>query len=77
MSWSDEDDLFENQKPKKMHRKPRKHIDRLVDDPEGADDGAEYRRKRAGKRSHRQKTHKDDFWDGELPRPSIFTGATR
>ena len=65
MSWSDEDDPFENEKSKKIHRKPRKHIDRQDNDPEGADDGAGYRRKRAGKRSHRKKTHKDEFWDGD------------
>ena len=53
MSWSAEDDLFEDEKPKKIHRKPRKQFDRQVDDPEGTDDGAEYRHKRAGKRSHR------------------------
>jgi hypothetical protein len=65
MSWSAEDDLFEDEKPKKIHRKPRKQFDRQVDDPEGTDDGAEYRHKRAGKRSHRKKTHKDEFWDGD------------
>lgn len=64
MSWSDDDDLFENGKSKKMHRKPRKHFDRQDNDPEGAADDADYRRKRAGKRSHRKKTHKDEFWDG-------------
>lgn len=65
MSWSDEDDRFEieNGKSKKMHRKPRKHFDRQENDPEDAAEGAAYRRKRAGKRSHRKKTHKDDFWD--------------
>lgn len=62
MSWSDEDDLFENGKSKKIQRKPRKHFDRQESDPE--DGVADYRRKRAGKRSHRKKTHKDDFWDG-------------
>ena len=64
MSWSDEEDLFENEKQKKMHRKPRKHFDRQDGGPEDTAEGAEYRRKRAGKRSHRKKTHKDDFWEG-------------
>ena len=64
MSWTDEDDSFENVKPKKIHRKPRKPFDRTTE--EGADqDGedADYKRKRAGKRSHRKKTLKDDFWE--------------
>ncbi len=65
MSWSDEDDLFEDEKPKKVQRKPRKHFERQNGDPESEAEGAEYRRKRAGKRSHRKKTHKDDFWDGD------------
>jgi hypothetical protein len=64
MSWSDEDDLFEDGKPKKIHRKTRKHFERQDPDAENQDNGAEYRRKRAGKRSHRKKTHKDEFWDG-------------
>lgn len=65
MSWSDDEDLFEDEKSKKIHRKPRKHFDRQANDPEDATGGAEYRRKRAGKRSHRKKTHKDDFWGGD------------
>jgi hypothetical protein len=65
MSWSDDDDLFEDEKSKKIHRKPRKQFDRQDDSPADETEGAEYRRKRAGKRSHRKKTHKDDFWDSE------------
>ena len=65
MSWSDEDDLFEDGKSKKIHRKPRKHFDRQESESGDTADGAEYRRKRAGKRSHRKKTHKDDFWGGD------------
>lgn len=65
MSWSEDDDLFENEKPKKIHRKARKHFERPNDDPEEEAESAEYRRKRAGKRSHRKKTHKDEFWDGD------------
>ena len=65
MSWSDEDDPFESGKSKKIHRKPRKHFDRVDENGATVDDGdADYKRKRAGKRSHRQKTHKDDFWEG-------------
>lgn len=64
MSWSDEDDRFENEKPKKIHRKPRKHFERSNENrAEDELDDAEYRHKRAGKRSHRKKTHKDEFWD--------------
>jgi hypothetical protein len=65
MSWSDDDELFENSKSKKMNRKSRKHFDRQENGPEGTDGDADYRRKRAGKRSHRKKTHKDEFWDGD------------
>jgi hypothetical protein len=64
MSWSDEDDLFDDGKSKKIHRKPRKHFERQDAGSENEDNSAEYRRKRAGKRSHRKKTHKDEFWDG-------------
>lgn len=67
MSWSDKsdkDDLFEDEQSKKIHRKPRKRFDRQGGDPEDDADDDEYRRKRGGKRSHRKKTHKDDFWDG-------------
>jgi hypothetical protein len=65
MSWSDEDDLFEDPKSEKMHRKPRKHFERQGPDAENEDNGDEYRHKRAGKRSHRKKTHKDEFWEGD------------
>jgi hypothetical protein len=64
MSWSDEDDLFDDEKSKKIHRKPRKHFERQDSDSENEDNDAEYRHKRAGKRSHRKKNHKDEFWDG-------------
>jgi len=68
MSWSDEEDPFENGKSKKIHRKPRKLHDHADQQGlESEDDGVEYKRKRAGKRSHRQKTHKDDFWDDNRP----------
>jgi hypothetical protein len=65
MSWSDEDDLFEDGMSKKIHRKPRKHFERQDGGPEDEANGAGYRRKRAGKRSHRIKNHKDEFWDGD------------
>jgi hypothetical protein len=66
MSWSDdEDDLFENGKLKKIHRKSRKDFDCVEESrAEIEEDDAEYKRKRAGKRSHRKKTHKDEFWEG-------------
>jgi hypothetical protein len=65
MSWSDDEDLFENGKSKKIHRKPRKDLGRLEESSTAKDeDDSDYKRKRAGKRSHRKKTHKDEFWDG-------------
>ncbi len=68
MSWSDEDDRFENEKPKKIHRKPRKPFGRSEQiSSETGDEDAEYRHKRGGKRSHRKKTHKDEFWQGGDP----------
>ncbi len=65
MSWSDEDDLFENGKSKKIHRKSRKSFGRSDDGSSKIEaEDVEYRHKRAGKRSHRKKTHKDEFWQG-------------
>jgi hypothetical protein len=65
MSWSEDEDLFEQGKSKKIHRKPRKDFDRLEEgNAENDEDDSEYKRKRAGKRSHRKKTHKDEFWEG-------------
>jgi len=65
MSWSDEDDRFETAKSKKIHRKPRKHFGRSEESGlEIEEEDAEYRHKRAGKRSHRKKNHKDEFWPG-------------
>ena len=66
MSWSDDDDdLFENGKPKKIHRKSRKDFGRLEESSaENEEDDSDFKRKRAGKRSHRKKTHKDEFWEG-------------
>ena len=65
MSWPDEDDLFESDKSEKIHRKTRKHSKRSGQN--GFEDDAqddEYRHKRAGKRAHRKKTHKDEFLPG-------------
>ena len=63
MSWSDEDEAFETVKPKKPLRKSHRSFDRNDEDDDGTrEDEPDYRRKRAGKRSLRQKTLKDDFW---------------
>jgi len=65
MSWLDEDDRFEKGKSKKIHRKSRKYGGRSDESSsEIEDEDAEYRNKRTGKRSHRQKTYKDEFWPG-------------
>ena len=48
MSWSDEDDLFDDGKSKKMHRKPRKHFERQDSDSENDDNDAEYRAENSG-----------------------------
>jgi hypothetical protein len=66
MSWSDEDDSFETVKPKKPLRKPHKSFEREDEDDSGPqEEETDYKRKRAGKRSHRQKAPKDDFWEGD------------
>ena len=66
MSWTDEDDSFEDVKSKKVHRKPRKPFERMTDEEtDQNEEDPDYKRKRAGKRSHRKKTHKDDFWEGD------------
>lgn len=65
MSWSDEDDLFENEKSKKIQRKSRKQFERSYESRfENEEEGTAYRHKRAGKRSHRKKNPKDEFWPG-------------
>ena len=64
MSWLDEDSPLEDGKFKKNHRNPRKFIKHMNDD--SIENNADYRRKRAGKRSHRKKNHKDDFWEEAL-----------
>jgi len=67
MSWLDNgDDLFKNGKSDKIHRKSRKNYDRFEESSdENEGDDSEYKRKRAGKRSHRKKTHKDEYWEGD------------
>lgn len=64
MDWPDEDDLFEGRKSKKIHRKPRKS-DNRHDDNTGPDEleNGDYKRKRAGKRSHRPRISNDEFWE--------------
>ena len=60
MGWSEFDDSGMDDEPKQRRRKPRKH-------PHGRDENGEeasHRQKRSGKRFHRKKTPKDDFWQG-------------
>lgn len=66
MSWLDDDDSLADGKLKKINRKPKKRGDRHEYGIENADDDTDYKRKRAGKRSHRKKTHKDDFLQEDL-----------
>ncbi len=59
MSWSDSDDGYENEMSKISHRKSRTNFTH-----ENEEHSAGHRQKRSSKRSHRRKTHKDEFWEG-------------
>jgi len=56
MSWSDAEDLYEDEKPYRSQRKPRQHFNH-------DDNGDGHRKKHSGKQSHRRRTHEDDFWE--------------
>ena len=61
MGWSvfDDSELDDNEEPGRSKQDGRRKRKRFDEDEE--DQGA-YKQKRSGKRFHRQKTHKDDFW---------------
>ena len=59
MSWPDSYDAYENEKPKKTHRKSIKRENYDEDDTNG-------RQKRSSKREHRRRAQKDIFWEENL-----------
>ncbi len=60
MNRSDSDDrIYDDVQEQKGQRKSRRRAQIQDDDTERD----RHRRKRSSKRSHRLRTHKDDFWD--------------
>jgi hypothetical protein len=58
MNWQENDERHENEVVIRAKSSQRTKFRTLDDD----DNGASHRAKRSGKRSHRQKTIKDDYW---------------
>jgi hypothetical protein len=58
MNWQENDERHENEVVTRAKSFQRTKFRYLDDD----DNGASHRAKRSGKRSHRQKTIKDDYW---------------
>jgi hypothetical protein len=58
MNWQENDEHRENEVVSRTKSIQRTKFRFLEDD----DNGAAHRAKRSGKRSHRQKTVKDDYW---------------
>ena len=58
MNWQENDERHENESVLRAKSFQRTKFRYLDDD----DNGASHRAKRSGKRSHRQKTIKDDYW---------------
>jgi len=58
MNWQENDERHENESVARSRCFQRTKFRRFEDD----DNGAAHRAKRSGKRSHRQKTIKDDYW---------------
>jgi hypothetical protein len=57
MNWQENDERYENERILRAKCFTRTKLRRFVNDDETV-----YRAKHSGKRSHRQKTIKDDFW---------------
>ena len=62
MGWKeyDDSDSFEDGHSKKSNPKGRKHYGRQILRDESEN---EHKQKRSSIRSHRKKTHKDEFWE--------------
>ena len=60
MGWSvfDDSELDDNEDPGRSKQDGRRRRKRFDED----EDPAAYKQKRSGKRFHRKKNHKDDFW---------------
>jgi hypothetical protein len=60
MGWSgfDDSDLDDDEDPEGSRQNGRRKRKRFDED----EDHGVYKQKRSGKRFHRKKTHKDDFW---------------
>ena len=60
MVWSE----FDNSYKGEGSRKAKRRFPKVSQERGGSGEGFTHKQKRSGKRFHRKKTYKDDFWQG-------------